>query len=152
MPPELEKCTIISILKARSPEKELTSFRPISLTSCISKTLEKMIATRLKHLAEFRGWFNSQQAGFRKGHGCEDQIIRIIQAVENGFQTYPMKRSVIALLDFSKTFVTVWRERLLLDMVDLWWVLDPICCCCFFLMILLALTSRSAEERTLRQR
>ena len=117
-PQSWRNSTILPILKARSPAKELTSFRPISLTSCISKTLEKMIATRLSHLAESRGWFNSQQAGFRKGHGCEDQIIRIIQAVENGFQAYPMKRSVIALLDFSKAFDTVWRERLLLEMID----------------------------------
>ena len=71
-----------------------------------------MIATRLKHLAESRGWFNSQQTGFRKGHGCEDQIIRIIQAVENGFQAYTMKRSVIALLDSSKAFDTVWRDTI----------------------------------------
>ena len=29
-----------------------------------------------------------------------------------------MKRSVIALLDFSKAYDTVWRERLLLSMVN----------------------------------
>ena len=53
-PQSWRNATILPILKARNPEKELTSFRPISLTSCISKTLEKMITIRLKHLAESR--------------------------------------------------------------------------------------------------
>ena len=62
--------------------------------------------------------FSSLQAGFRKGRGCDDQISRIIQAIENGFQAKPMKRSVLVLLDFSKAYDTVWRERLLLSMIN----------------------------------
>ena len=117
-PQSWRNATIIPILKSGSPASELTSFRPISLTSCISKTLEKMIANRLQHLAETKECFDPQQAGFRKGRGCEDQIVRVTQAIENGFQSSPMKRSVIALLDFSKAYDTVWRERLLLSMVN----------------------------------
>ena len=117
-PQSWRNATIIPLLKANSPACELASFRPISLTSCVSKTLEKMIAHRLHHLAEKKGWLNFQQAGFRKGRGCDDQIAKIVQAIENGFQSRPMKRSVIALLDFSKAYDTVWRERLLLSMID----------------------------------
>ena len=52
-----------------------------------------------------------QQAGFRKGRGLEDQIIRVAQAVLDGFQE--KQRSVMALLDFSKPYDTVWRQKLL---------------------------------------
>ena len=77
-----------------------------------------MIAERLYHFGEKNGIFNSQQAGFRKGRGCEDQISRIIQAIQDGFKERPMKRSVLVLLDFSKAYDTVWREKLLTTMLD----------------------------------
>ena len=43
---------IIPLLKAGKSAKDLASYRPISLTSCVVKLLERMIATRLYHLAE----------------------------------------------------------------------------------------------------
>ena len=108
--------TIIPLLKQGKPASDLASFRPISLTSCLGKVLERMIANRLFQLAESRQWFNHQQAGFRKGRSCVDQIIRIAQAIEDGFQQKKLHRSVLVLLDFSKAYDTVWRERLLLSM------------------------------------
>ena len=60
----------------------------------------------------------STYAGFHKAHSCEDQITQIVQAIEDGFQQSPMKRSVLALLDFSKAYDTVWREKLLLHMLN----------------------------------
>ena len=38
---------IIPLLKAGKSAKDLASYRPISLTSCVVKLLERMIATRL---------------------------------------------------------------------------------------------------------
>ena len=76
-----------------------------------------MIADRIYHLAETNNMLDPQQAGFRKGRSCEDQIIRITQAIEDGFQQKPKSlRSVLVLLDFSKAYDTVWRQRLLLTM------------------------------------
>ena len=53
-----------------------------------------------------------------KGRSCEDQITRIVQAIEGGFQQRLMKRSLLTLLDFSKAYDTVWREKLLLHMLN----------------------------------
>ena len=109
---------IIPLLKAKKPASDLASYRPISLTSCIVKVLERMVANRLYHLAETNGWISAAQAGFRKGRSCEDQITRVIQRISDGFNQKPFHRSVMVLLDFSKAYDTVWRERLLLTMVD----------------------------------
>ena len=62
--------------------------------------------------------FSRFQAGFHKGRSCEDQITRIVQAIEDGFQQRPMKCSVLILLDFSKAYDMVWREKLLLHMLN----------------------------------
>ena len=107
---------IIPLLKAAKPPSELASYRPVSLTSCIAKVVERMLAERIYHLAETNGWFSSIQAGFRRGHSCVDQIIRLSQAIEDGFQKHPSNRAVMVLLDYSKAFDTVWRSRLLLSM------------------------------------
>ena len=110
--------TIIPLLKAGKSPSEVASFRPISLTSCVIKVLERIIADRLYYIAETNNMFSRFQAGFRKGRSCEDQITRIVQAIEDGFQQRPMQRSVLTHLDFSKAYDTVWREKLLLHMLN----------------------------------
>jgi ribonuclease HI len=109
---------IIPLLKAKKPASELSSYRPISLTSCIAKVMERMVANRLYHLAETNGWIHPSQAGFRKGRSCEDHITRTVQRIGDGFNAKPMQRSVMVLLDFSKAYDTVWRERLLLALAE----------------------------------
>ena len=95
---------IIPILKRGKPASEVESFRPISLTSCIVKLLERMVSARLYAMAENLNWLNNQQAGFRKGRSCEDQIVKLIQNISDGFQDKKSKRTVMALLDYSKAY------------------------------------------------
>ena len=49
---------------------------------------------------------------------CGDPITGIVQPIEDGFQQRPMQRSVLKLLDFRRARGTVWREKLLLHMLD----------------------------------
>ena len=110
---------IIPILKRGKPASEVESFRPISLTSCIVKLLERMVSARLYAMAENLNWLNNQQAGFRKGRSCEDQIVKLIQNISDGFQDKKSKRTVMALLDYSKAYDRTWKERLLSKIHDL---------------------------------
>ena len=110
--------TIIPLFKTGKSPSEVASFHPINLTSCVFKLLERILADRLYYIAETNNMFSRFQAGFRKGRSCEDQITRVVQAIQDGFQQRPMKRSVLTLLDFSKAYDTVWREKLLLHMLN----------------------------------
>ena len=58
---------IKTMLKEGKDPKDPTSYRPISLTSCLGKILEKIIANRLIHLLEERETITDNQAGFRPG-------------------------------------------------------------------------------------
>jgi hypothetical protein len=100
------------------PAGKVGSYRPVSLTSCVVKTLERMIWTRLYTIAETRGMLHPTQAGFRKGRSCVDQILRISQAISDGFQEKKTGRTVMVLLDFSQAFDRVWREDLLGTLVE----------------------------------
>ena len=53
------------LLKDGKDAKLTKSYRPISLTSCMSKLLEKIVATRLSYVLEQRGLLNDAQADFR---------------------------------------------------------------------------------------
>ena len=107
---------IIPLLKAKKPASQLSLYRPIALTSCVVKLFERMIANRLTIMAERNGWFHQYQAGFRKGRNCSDQILRIVQKIDDGFQQ--KKKSVIALLDLSKAYDMVWQQKLIITMKE----------------------------------
>ena len=109
---------IVPLLKAGKPSGALKSYRPVSLTSCVVKLMERLVAERIYHIMETGNHFSKLQAGFRRGRSCEDQILKLTQAIENGFQKKRMERSVLVLLDFSAAFDTVWRQRLLLSMSE----------------------------------
>ena len=111
---------IIPLLKHGKPASELESYRPISLTSCVVKLLERMISNRLYTMAERNGWICNQQAGFRKHRSTEDQVIKLIQKISDGFQKKPHSlRTVMVLLDYSKAYDRTWKERLLKKIHDL---------------------------------
>ena len=55
---------IIPLLKAGKSPSEVASFRPISLTSCVVKHLDSILADRLHYIAETKNMFSRFQAGF----------------------------------------------------------------------------------------
>ena len=117
LPQTWRTALIVPIPKA-GKKPGIDSHRPISLTSCVGKVLERMIAARLQHLAEGRGLLAQEQAGFRRRRCCEDQVLRLSQSVSDGFQRVPSQRTLLAMLDYSKAFDTVWREALLEKLME----------------------------------
>ena len=108
----------IPLLKARKSPSDVASFRSINLTSCVVKLLEGIIANRLNYIAEPRNFFSRFQVGFRKDRSCENQILQIVQAIQDGFQQQPMEHSFMTLMHFSKAYDTVWWDKLFLCMLD----------------------------------
>ena len=64
--------TIIPLLKAGKSPSEIVFFRPISLTSCVVRLLERILANCLYCIVETNNMFGRFQAGFHKGRSCED--------------------------------------------------------------------------------
>ena len=80
--------------------------------------MERMVADRLYYIVETSGIIHKYQAGFRKGRSYEDQILKVVQAIKNGFARKEMERSLLVLLDFSSAYDTVWREKLLITLYE----------------------------------
>ena len=104
--------SIILIYKMGKPLDSLASFRPISLTSCVSKLFERIILFRLLFL-ESNSILSLSQAGFRPGRSTLDQILYLSQSISDGFnKPRPGSRTILSTIDFSKAFDSVWHPAL----------------------------------------
>ena len=112
--------TIIPIHKPGKPTSSPSFFRPISLTSCISKLFERLILSRLTFHLESNHLLSTCQAGFRPGRSPLDQILTLSQSIWDGFQKKkPPDRTILASVDFSKAFDSIWHSALFHKLLSL---------------------------------
>ena len=89
------------------------SFRPISLTSCVSKLFERIILSRLLFFLKSNSILSPHQAGFRPVRSTLDQILYLSQSISDGFnKPRPGSRTILSTIDFSKAFDSVWHPAL----------------------------------------
>ena len=89
------------------------SFRPISLTSCVSKLFERIILSRLLFYLESNSILSPRQTGFRPGRSTLDQILYLSQSISNEFKKPRTgSRTILSTIDFSKAFDSVWHPAL----------------------------------------
>ena len=111
---------------------------PFSLTSCISKLFERLILSRLTFHLESNHLLSTCQAGFRPGKSPLDQILS--QSIWDGFQKKkPPDRTILASVDFSKAFDSVWHSALFHKLLSL--KLPP----CFVFWVRSFLSDRRAK-------
>ena len=85
------------------------SFRPISLTSCVSKLFERINLFRVLFFLESNSILSPRQAGFRPGRSTLDQILYLSQSISDGFnKPRPGSLTILSIIDFSKAFDSVW--------------------------------------------
>ena len=77
--------SIIPIHKMGKPLDSPASFRPISLTSCVSKLFERIILSHLLSFLESNSILSPRPASFRPGGSTFDQILYLSQSISDGF-------------------------------------------------------------------
>ena len=108
---------IMPIPKKGKDHKLASSFRPISLTSCVGKVAERMINHRLYWFLETTNNLGKNQAGFRKGKNTVDQLFRLTQRIHDGFQS--KKHTLGVFVDLQQAYDRVWRKGLLMKLNDM---------------------------------
>ena len=84
-PPSLGEATIIPIAKPGKDSEDPNNYRPIALTSCVWKTMERMINKRLVWYLESSSLITEAQSGFRKTLSTMDHLVRFVTFVREGF-------------------------------------------------------------------
>ena len=115
LPQIWREATMIPILKKGKDPKKASSYRPISLTSCVVKTMERVVNERLRWYLETANLLAPEQAGFRQFRCTEDQATYLSQEVEDAFQE--QKLVFASWIDLQKAFDKVWMEGLLVKLL-----------------------------------
>ena len=114
LPESWRLATIIPISKPGKDHAEPTNYRPIALTSCLCKTLERMINKRLVWYLESNNLITKFQSGFRAERSTNDNLVRLETFIRDAF----IKREhvVAVFFDLEKAYDTTWRYGILKDL------------------------------------
>ena len=116
-PKDWQHSIIIPIPKPNKDLSEPSSYRPISLTSTLCKLMEKIITERLTWHLETNHLIDKNQCGFRKGHSTIDHIVKLQDTINSSLRVG--HHTLAIFIDFEKAFDMVWKNGLLLKLVNL---------------------------------
>jgi potassium voltage-gated channel Eag-related subfamily H protein 8 len=98
---------IIAIPKPGKDHKIGNNYRPISLTSCLCKLLEKIINWRLMWYLEVNGLIGIQQSGFRSNRSTTDHLAQLENDLREALNE--RQHTLAVFFDIQKAYDTAWR-------------------------------------------
>ena len=107
---------IIPVKKPNKDPNQTSSYRPIALTSCICKIMEKMINTRLVWFLENNNCLSSVQLGFRKNRSTLDPLLRLSNHIQQGFAKHC--QTIGVFFDLEKAYDTTCRSGVLNELFN----------------------------------
>lgn len=108
---------VVAIPKPGKPRTLASSYRPIALTSHLSKVYERILKERLEHYVERNNLLPKCQAGFRKSRSISDHLYTLTSHVKSALKR---KRGLTAVFfDVRRAFDTVWHKKLLFKLKSL---------------------------------
>ena len=117
IPSSWKEATVVPIPKPNKDLSDPTNYRPIALTSCLCKTMERMVNDRLVWVLESKKLLSKFQCGFRKDHSTLDHLVRFEHFIREAFAR---KKQVLAVFfDLEKAYDTTWKHGILSDLFDL---------------------------------
>ena len=112
-PEDWTLATIIPFPKPGKDPAEPNNYRHIALTSCLCKTLERMMNKRLTWFLESNNQISRFQSGFRSDRSTTDNLVRLETFICDAF--IKKEHVVAAFFDLEKAYDTTWRYGILKD-------------------------------------
>ena len=109
--------TLLLIAKFEKDPTSVESYRPISLLSCFSKIIEKLVYNRLYTYVENKNYIPSFQCGFRRNHSCVDILTYLEHFIQLTLRT--KKVLVIVFFDIEKAFDNASHLQILYNLLQI---------------------------------
>ena len=117
IPFQWKQAEIIPIKKEGKPAHLTSSYRPIALTNCLCKLMERLVNARLHKLLTINSLIDPHQSGFLMGHSTNDPLTRL----ETDIRTSLIEHKILitVFLDIKQAFDAVWHYGLLKKIKDM---------------------------------
>lgn len=116
-PDAWREAVVLPFVKPGKAPGCVASFRPIQLTSCLCKLLERMVHNRFACILDTLDFISPYQSGFRKHHSTYDPLVRSEGAIQEAFICG--EYLVAVFLDIAKAYDMVWVRQVLKILQDL---------------------------------
>ncbi|XP_076623123.1 uncharacterized protein LOC143342788 [Colletes latitarsis] len=114
-PTKWQEAIVVPILKPGKNKLQVDSYRPIALTCCLCKLLEKIICKRLRWYLEINNLLEKNQNGFRQYRSTIDNLAMLDINICEAFRK---KQHLIAIcLDIEKAYDMLWRHRIIQQLI-----------------------------------
>ena len=107
-PQQWRAATVIPIPKPNKDHTDPLSYRPIALTSCLCKVLERMINTRFIWYLEKYRILDRNRCGFRKHCSTTNHLVSPERYLRDAFAQ--RHQAVGLFFDLKKAFETTWHH------------------------------------------
>jgi ribonuclease HI len=111
LPNSWKEGIILPILKPGKDPTLSTSYRPITLLSCLGKLLERLVAARLEYVVDHMSLLSPNQCGFRHGHSTMDVLLRLEKHIR--LAQVASEVCLVVYIDLQSAFDKVWVDGLL---------------------------------------
>lgn len=113
-PKQWRSAIILPFPKPGKPPTDVNNYRPIALTSCMGKLLERIIHTRLMNHLEGHHMITQIQHGFRRNRSTTDALMGLQTHINENAK---LRRQTVAIFfDLQKAYDTIWRYGLIRDL------------------------------------
>ena len=115
-PAQWKTALVTAIPKPGKDHSNPTNYRPIALTSCLCKTLERLINDRLLDYLEANKKFSNIQCGCRRYKSTTDHLVRLENQIRTAFAKG--EHFVSIFFDIEKAYDMTWRYGILKDLYN----------------------------------
>ena len=105
-----EQANVAPIFK-KGDRQDYRNYRPISLLSCTSKVLERVVYNKLYDHCDANNLLSSRNSGFKRNDGAVNRLLYLVDRIHKGLDDE--KEIAMVFLDICKAFDRVWHKGLL---------------------------------------
>ena len=108
---------MIPIPKPGKDRTDPNNYRPIALTSCLFKIMERLINHLLAWFLQDNKIITKYQCGFQKGKSTTDHLVRLETYIRQGF--VKNQHTVGIFFDLEKAYDTTWKGGIMKDLHEM---------------------------------
>ena len=104
IPSDWKEAIVLPLFKG-GEQSDQNSYRPISISPCVSKVFQKLVNKQLTSYLGAYGLLSGVQSGFRAGYGCTTATLKVLNYITFTLDT--KQRCAAVFIDLAKAFDTV---------------------------------------------